>query len=255
MSGQKLIAAYDAVWLTGTTRASHRSYQYYSTSPTEIQQWWDPRIDLVDGNEPSIAALIAGHRENTLDLTRSVKVGIKPSVLQNQSEFIIPTAEDEITVDASNLNFSTEQTIIQVLKPTSAGVCNPYEQAYGGFGTITKYPNGTFIYFHGSSGINTSPYDSPNSQFTVEVNETAFIAVTRDTNPSAGIKWYKNGQFVVSTVNNYPTKTNYLNHIIIGNGYVAPWLGSIYVTLVYNRALSAAEIKQNFESLRGRYGL
>ena len=33
------------------------------------------------------------------------------------------------------------------------------------------------------------------------------------------------------------------------------WNGQIYCVLAYNRALSAAEVSQNFNALRGRYGL
>lgn len=37
------------------------------------------------------------------------------------------------------------------------------------------------------------------------------------------------------------------------SGY--PWKGRIAVSKIYNRALSASEIKQNFEALRGRYSI
>lgn len=256
MSGQKVRVAFDCTWLADTTQTMHRSYQYYSTNISEIQQWWDPRIDLVDGNEPTIADLLAGRRDYKLDLTNNVRVGIKPSVLQSQTEYVVGTAESEITVDASAVDFTNEQTIIQILKPTSTAVCNPYEQAYGGFGTITKNTDGTFTYFHGSSGINALPYTGIGSVFTVAVNETAYIAVTRDADPTNGIKWYKNGVLVRSAANNYAANTvNYLNHIVVGNGYAGTWPGSIYTTLVYNRALSAAEIRQNFEAMRGRYNI
>jgi hypothetical protein len=39
------------------------------------------------------------------------------------------------------------------------------------------------------------------------------------------------------------------------NGAAEPFTGSIYSVRVYNRVLSAKEVKQNFDALRGRYGL
>jgi len=45
----------------------------------------------------------------------------------------------------------------------------------------------------------------------------------------------------------------YLGTIIIASGEYLK--GNIGTTQIYNRALSASEIKQNFEALRGRYGI
>jgi hypothetical protein len=39
------------------------------------------------------------------------------------------------------------------------------------------------------------------------------------------------------------------------NGAAEPFTGSIHSVRVYNRVLSAKEVKQNFDALRGRYGL
>ena len=36
---------------------------------------------------------------------------------------------------------------------------------------------------------------------------------------------------------------------------VDPFNGKISQTLAYNRALTAAEVKQNFNALRGRFGI
>ena len=43
----------------------------------------------------------------------------------------------------------------------------------------------------------------------------------------------------------------------IGQNYNPPvfMIGKIYAQQVYNRALSAAEVQQNFNALRGRYGI
>lgn len=48
----------DARWLPTATQAYHRSYLYYSTVTTTEQQWAYPRVDLVDGTEPSISDLV-----------------------------------------------------------------------------------------------------------------------------------------------------------------------------------------------------
>jgi hypothetical protein len=41
----------------------------------------------------------------------------------------------------------------------------------------------------------------------------------------------------------------------ISAGAVSAFGGNIYTSMIYNRALSPAEVKQNFEATRGRYGI
>lgn len=44
----------------GTTHVIHRSYLYYSTNTTTRQQWAYPRVDRIDGSQPTIDELLAG---------------------------------------------------------------------------------------------------------------------------------------------------------------------------------------------------
>lgn len=50
----------DFVFDPAITSILHRSYLYYSTDVSTVQQFVYPRIDLVDGTEPSINALLSG---------------------------------------------------------------------------------------------------------------------------------------------------------------------------------------------------
>jgi hypothetical protein len=49
----------DFVWNTTNATALHRTYLYYSTDTTTRQRWVYPRVDIVDGTEPSIDELLA----------------------------------------------------------------------------------------------------------------------------------------------------------------------------------------------------
>ena len=50
----------DVKWSAGTTTATHRTYHYYcGDSTTRLEFFW-PRIDCIDGTQPSIAQLLAG---------------------------------------------------------------------------------------------------------------------------------------------------------------------------------------------------
>ncbi len=59
MIGTKVVSTNnDFVWQPTTTSSHHRSYLYYSTDITTNQQWYQPRVDLIDGTEPSIRELL-----------------------------------------------------------------------------------------------------------------------------------------------------------------------------------------------------
>ena len=79
------------------------------------------------------------------------------------------------------------------------------------------------------------------------------VAVTWDGTTANG---YLNGKF--TTTIPVGTASNQINNFTIGavnDGSLAEFDGKISQTLVYNRALTAADIKQNFNATRGRYGI
>jgi hypothetical protein len=73
------------------------------------------------------------------------------------------------------------------------------------------------------------------------------------------VKLYINGVSVVqgSAVSPLPTTSNptYLGAYSGGGGVVPLYTGRISTCSVYNRALTDAEIQQNFNALRGRFGV
>jgi len=165
-----------------------------------------------------------------------------------------------ITYDPVAMDFSLAQTICMWIKPgtgANSSRRNPYNQAYAGPGTITHELNGAFNYFFGTNGSNgpAGTYVGRGSSFTVVAGEVAFISVTRD-QATNSVKWFKNGVRVTSeTASGYAATNNGTSPILIGSGYTTGFLGSIYNCAVYNRALTESEILQNFNALRGRYGL
>lgn len=162
--------------------------------------------------------------------------------------------DDYVTIDGTEIDFSTEQTIFMVLKPEESDSSrrNPYNQAYGGYGTITHEPAGDFNYYHGTNGGNAHPYQGTNSSFTVTQDEIAVISLVRNT---TNVIWFKNGDLINTNTNSYPTASSSSNTILIADGYKNNYLGKIYLCLLYNRALSATEITQNYNAVKNRYGI
>ena len=59
--------ARDYVWREETTTARQRCYLFYSVDTSIRQQWIYPRVDKLDGTEPSIEDLLAGFDGNNYD--------------------------------------------------------------------------------------------------------------------------------------------------------------------------------------------
>lgn len=178
----------------------------------------------------------------------------------NQGSINLDGSDDYVRVsyNASSMDFSLAQTVCMWLKPLTGATAfrrNPYAQAYGGPGTITHETGGDFTYYFGTNGGDGSPYVGRGSGFNVVVNELAFITVSRNQGTNTS-KWYKNGSLITTAdAGGYATTANGSSNIIIGAGYVTSFLGHIYNVSVYNRALTDAEVLQNYCALRSRYGM
>jgi hypothetical protein len=111
----------------------------------------------------------------------------------------------------------------------------------------------------GANGIRTTT--SPISNGTIQ-NFTFVIGPgTTDTVSPETPRIYLNSNLQSTTL--YGSQNNFVPYVV--NKYA--WIGrsaygadaylsaNIYAYKIYNRALSAAEIKQNFEAIRGRYGI
>ncbi|TKG91591.1 hypothetical protein EYV94_21440 [Puteibacter caeruleilacunae] len=58
ITGKKVVSCTDLKFPVGTTQAMHRTYLYYDSHINDRQYFYAPRVDLVNGNEPSIASLL-----------------------------------------------------------------------------------------------------------------------------------------------------------------------------------------------------
>jgi hypothetical protein len=204
-----------------------------------------------------------GTRSSTqavIDLTKKHELTANNLSYSSENVFAFDGTTSNLTIphNATTMDFSLGQTICMWIEPgtgSSSARRNPYNQAYGGPGTITHETNRSLTYFFGTHGGNSSPYASLLSTFTVEPNELAFVAVTRD-QATNSTRWYKNGIFSNSgTAGGYTTTANGTSNIIIGDGYTNDFIGGLYSTSVYNRQLSDDEVRHIFEMSRHRYGI
>lgn len=152
--------------------------------------------------------------------------------------------------------FAAEQTVILVCKPVNTtGRRNPYNQAYGGFGTITHEIAGNFSYYHGTRGSDGDSYQGTGSSLTTGTLTSGQIGMVTLVRNATDIRWYKNGSLSSTTGNSYPAALSTISTAYIGTGYAGRFYGEINFVALYKRALSASEVSRVYEEIRWRYGI
>ena len=150
------------------------------------------------------------------------------------------------------MNFSSEQTVIMILNHTfTSGRRNPWNQAYGGYGTWTHESGNNMNYYYGDAGVNNVPYTALGSSTTPR-SVWNVLCVVRDI---SNIRWYQNGVATTSQANPYSDLATTAANITIGNGYAGFWEGNMSAVFAYTRALTAAEVRKNFNAIRNRYSI
>jgi hypothetical protein len=122
--------------------------------------------------------------------------------------------------------------------------------------TITLEPSGNISFYFASSNQAGSYYNGASGRAFVQTNGVfQNLVITRNFTTGA-VVIYKNGvqtDSVTMSGVNQPTATANVTTIGVGNG--GYFNGSVGLFQIYNRALSATEVLQNFNALRGRYGI
>jgi hypothetical protein len=84
VTGKKIISGSDFMMKSGSTNQQQRTYIYYTTNTATEGEWWGPRFEEVNGNEPSIRELIAKGADGELGMTIHSK--FDPATLDQLTE-------------------------------------------------------------------------------------------------------------------------------------------------------------------------
>lgn len=157
-----------------------------------------------------------------------------------------------VTANETSLSFKLGQTVgILMYHTYTSGRKNPWDQAYGGYGTWTHENGGNINYYHGTAGGNAQPYLSRNSSTTPR-NTWNYMVCSRN---STHVTWYKNGSYTAQGSAYDLSSVNTTANITIGQGYAGWWVGNMVFVHAYNRGLTSTEVTQNYNALKGRFGL
>jgi len=145
--------------------------------------------------------------------------------------------------------WSTAQTIILWEYDNYAGGnAYLYRQATSGYGTWLASGGDNLEYYYGNASSDISG-NSNLRAFSYPRGRWNMLVSTRNTSQ---VRWYVNNVSTNFTSNPYGVLTSTTSNITIAN---APWAGRIAIIQAYDRALTAAEVSQNWNAKKRRFGL
>ena len=146
----------------------------------------------------------------------------------------------QMSYNSNMAGWSSAQSVVMWLRHSfTSGRRNPWDQAYGGYGTWTHEQGNNINNYFGDSGSNTTPYTSGNSG-TTNRNQWNLLVTTRNTSQQ---KWYVNGNNTSTRGHSYSTLTATTRVVRLARGYAGYWQGHMGPVIAYDRVLSADEVK------------
>lgn len=233
----------DCKFPSNATQAYQRVYHYYAADTTTKLQFADPRWDLVNGNEPTIAELLNTSPKRMNDATGNGYHAVLsvPHKWSNNSFQL----DGSNTASITNLDLSTSNyTVIGAARYTGStrgriinGNSNNWLMGHWSSSTENYYAMGWV------TGSGTGANDT---------NWRIYAA----TGNYASDLWsmYVNGN---ATVTNGNGGANGPNGFAFPAGSYGSeqTVGEFQFMLVYNTVLTSDEVKQTFNALKGRFSL
>ena len=252
----------DCKFVANTTSAYHRTYHFYCADNTTRLHLYNPRVDLCDGNEPTITELLTKSPAILYDLTNSYNSQLVSGVTYNSANMgslVFDGVDDYID---TNLTIDTSTSYSYTLCGWSV---TPNKQAYD----INIIGNG---YGGSDNGFNIG-LEGASPRYWMSWGNSGKYAITASeiTNniwffwtlvANQGLATYYINCVSKDTMN-YTSGGNNGRSIIIGarRNSSSPyqpqqfWNGKQSYVQIYNRALSQTEITQNYNATKSRYGL
>ena len=241
----------DCKFPSNATTMYQRVYHFYSTDTTSQIQFFHPRLDLVDGTEPSIYELVNNVGSKWSDISGYGNDG---------------TMYNGVSYTSGSMGFNGVDDYVDL--GTSIQLTNNFSLS-----VWTKDGNGNYILDQGDIGLDASGrlewtayglqlYPNNDASGALADGYATFVPTNWNhvvcTFSSGTVKFYING-------NLDSTKTMTATSFIPGGSILkigrrafsnsANYAGKIGNLSIYNRVLSAQEVKQNFNALRGRFGI
>tara|TARA_Y100001963_G_scaffold40_1_gene76 strand:- start:1210 stop:2613 length:1404 start_codon:yes stop_codon:yes gene_type:complete len=247
-------------WADDTTRVRTRNYLYYSTTPDAKVHWFAPRIDVCEGNEPTVAEMLTAPQDWWHDSSRNA-INLKAQFSSAGSPaFTTSNGAKCFDFDGTNwfqgpndTSLDNNTLTIQAWVKTDATTQNGFIFEKGAVNTqYALFQEGANFTFR---TVVSSSYDSLTFATADYMNTSTWYMITA-TYDGGYKKMYVNTTERASS--SYPSKTLDTNTYGVNVGRHSTgyyYNGKIGAVRVYNRALTVNEITQNFNTHKARYGL
>ena len=262
--------SHNAVWVSGTAKTQFRYYLYYSTDPTVTMSWYESRIDLVDGDEPSITDMLNHCPDRLINLTNSGYNARSRNGLvynssdksltftaNNTSHLIIPASTDlDITGDMTlecwvNLDSTMNGALCMLMcKRDSSDYTSPFQFSFEDRAGQNRY--GVLL---GGGGTTYNAVGN-NDNFNGVYDKWDHVVFTIS---GTAMTMYVNGTQGGTATFSGTRQTNSIP-LRIGGSY--SWYsgdymlnGKIGAARIYSKALSSVEVLNNYNTSKSRFGL
>jgi hypothetical protein len=261
----------DVRWLSNTTQTLHRTYHFYCGDSTTRLQWFDPRIDLCDGTEPTISDLLKAATNTWRNIVSSDKLSLINGVSYSRNNIgtmVLDGTNDYLNLDTNIQSGFTAASYEFFCRPTSLPGSGNYFQLYiqeastwialynVGFGAFFGIDlNNGSGWFDNNGGSNTGARTND----PLVANTWYHVVFSWE---SGVVRCYLNGA-LQSTVSTAQAANGRQNVMSLGGGTTPRnigsrgggnyWVGNIAVANSHNRGLTAAEVLNNYTELRKRF--
>ena len=167
----------------------------------------------------------------------------------NQGSWVFDGVGDRITFD------STESTINNIGPKSTCNIWIKYDTT--GYAVLiggSSYSNGGYFFWANPSGAYSSYMASYDLASWTSFGTGVWINYCVTKNDSGNVIWYGNGQQLGTGTVNAASSIGFWSIGSYFNGGYS-FNGNISNVQVYNRALSSDEVLQNYNALKGRFGL
>lgn len=251
----------DFVWRDTNTQSIHRSYLYYSTDTATNQQFYQPRVDVCDGSEPSLAELLADSSnrwKSGVDTTSLTLAGPDYDFSTPHFSFTDNQTDSAYVSSASFMAGLSQITVDMWVRLDNTSI-NHALLSYAVTGSDNEY----LLFYEG----NFTPkrfhtwFDGTQLLVNADLNVAEWYNIVNVVDGSTN-RLYLNGTLILSQ-----TKTG---TSLTGGGYMVlgqeqdavggtfdtaqELVGDIALARIYNKALSDSERNLNWNATRNRFG-
>lgn len=241
---------------TGTRATYDVTYRFLDLeiSNNTVVEIWDLQLELGSFATPYSSNQVRSNTESIYDLLGRNTLTASSLTYNSDNTFGFNGSSNYI-IFPENTDFNTQTVSIEVWVKTNATTQN-------GFWFEKGTVNSQYALFQEGGQIvwrQTTNVASLTATTATYINTSQYAQVV-GTYTAGDRRIYVNGVQVASDALNYSIPTNASGCSIgayggFSGGKAYYYNGNIDVVKVYNRALSATEVLQNFNALRGRYGI